>query len=370
MKSKPIVQIYERKTATGTTIYLHYTINGKQHREATGLRLTGNKTTDSETRKAAIMLQTERTAEILSGKTGIKTDSIKDRILLTDFCNDIAQEYGQAGQKSCCLAMKALFNYLTAYKPKYRVIDVDKKFCTGFIDFLKNTTQQKKKAHHKQTEKRPKDTTVKYIYGRFILLLNKAVKSGIIENNVSTKVDRPKAQQTERTYLTENEIKEFSKIETTTAAQTETKDAFLFSFFTGLRYSDICRLTAANFEQTESGLKVKILTKKTDKYISFVVSKSAESIIIDRLQKPGNIFDLKDNSTENSRVKAIAKAAKINKNISFHTARHTFATMLLTKGADLYTVSTMLGHSNISTTQIYAKIVDSKKDQAASLLNL
>ena len=63
-----------------------------------------------------------------------------------------------------------------------------------------------------------------------------------------------------------------------------------------------------------------------------------------------------------------AKAAGVTKHISFHVARHTHATMMLTLGADLYTVSKLLGHKNIATTQIYAKIVDKKKEEAISLI--
>ena len=71
-------------------------------------------------------------------------------------------------------------------------------------------------------------------------------------------------------------------------------------------------------------------------------------------------------SVINSGLKRWAKAAEIDKNISFHTARHTFATMLLTLDVDLYTVSKLLGHKDIKTTQIYAKIIDKKKQDAVN----
>ncbi len=71
----------------------------------------------------------------------------------------------------------------------------------------------------------------------------------------------------------------------------------------------------------------------------------------------------------NAHIKEWAKKAGIEKNLSFHTSRHTFATMMLTLGVDLYTVSKLLGHSNVKTTQIYAKIVDSKKVKAVHLLD-
>ncbi len=68
-------------------------------------------------------------------------------------------------------------------------------------------------------------------------------------------------------------------------------------------------------------------------------------------------------------IKKWAKDAGIAKNVNFHTSRHTFATMLLTLGADIYTVSKLLGHTNVKTTQIYAKIVNKKKDDAVSLVD-
>ena len=68
-------------------------------------------------------------------------------------------------------------------------------------------------------------------------------------------------------------------------------------------------------------------------------------------------------------VKDWAKAAGIEKYVTFHTARHSFATMMLTLGADIYTTSKLLGHSKIQTTEIYAKIIDKKKDEAMGLID-
>jgi len=70
----------------------------------------------------------------------------------------------------------------------------------------------------------------------------------------------------------------------------------------------------------------------------------------------------------NYQLKAWAKKAKIEKNIHIHVGRHTFATLALTSGAALYTVSKMLGHSKIGTTQIYAEVIDSVKKQAADMM--
>ena len=68
-------------------------------------------------------------------------------------------------------------------------------------------------------------------------------------------------------------------------------------------------------------------------------------------------------------VRDWAKSAGIKKYVTFHTARHSFATMMLTLGANIYTTSKLLGHSNIRTTEIYAKIIDKKKDEAMGLID-
>ena len=71
----------------------------------------------------------------------------------------------------------------------------------------------------------------------------------------------------------------------------------------------------------------------------------------------------------NAYLKEIGDVCGINKNLTFHTARHTFATMMLTLGADLYTTSKLLGHADVKMTQVYAKIINQKKDDAVNLVN-
>ncbi len=82
-----------------------------------------------------------------------------------------------------------------------------------------------------------------------------------------------------------------------------------------------------------------------------------------------HVFDLPSPSMMNILIKPWAKAAGIDKRFTFHTARHTFATMMLTLGADLYTTSKLLGHADVKMTQVYAKIINQKKDDAVNLVN-
>lgn len=82
-----------------------------------------------------------------------------------------------------------------------------------------------------------------------------------------------------------------------------------------------------------------------------------------------NIFNLPDLHIVGTHLARWAKLAQINKKITMHVGRHTFATMTLTTGADIYTTSELLGHSDVETTQIYGKIVDSKKKHAVYLID-
>ena len=109
---------------------------------------------------------------------------------------------------------------------------------------------------------------------------------------------------------------------------------------------------------------------KTQKPINVPLSQESFRYIEKKDDPDEPIFTLpSSDATISYHIKKWVKAAHINKKISFHCSRHTFATMMLSLGADLYTVSKLLGHANITTTQIYGKIIDKKKTEAVSLVD-
>jgi len=173
-----------------------------------------------------------------------------------------------------------------------------------------------------------------------------------------------KKPETKREYLTIQEVKKLYK---TKCSNQEVKDAFIFSCFTGLRYSDVINLTWNNI----SNDKIEFKQRKTGGVEYLPISQTAKDILVKR-QKGKNksklIFNVPTKVGIFKHIKNWVKDAGIKKRVSFHTARHTFATMTLTQGVDLYTVSKLLGHKDISTTQVYAKIIDSKKDEAVHKL--
>ena len=142
----------------------------------------------------------------------------------------------------------------------------------------------------------------------------------------------------------------------------KSKDAFLFCCYAGLRYSDFINLTAANIVELhqETWLIYKSVKTGIDVRLPLYLLFEGKGIqILQRYKDDLNsFFKLKDNSNINKELNILAGLAKIDKRVSFHTARHTNATLLLYNGANITTVQKLLGHKSVKTTQVYANIMD------------
>ena len=147
--------------------------------------------------------------------------------------------------------------------------------------------------------------------------------------------------------------------------------AYLFSCFCGLRISDIIKLQWKDVFVDRGQYRLSVSMQKTKEPIYLPLSPEALKWMPARGDKTpdDHVFDLPSPAMVNILIKPWAKAAGINKRFTFHTARHTFATMMLTLGADLYTTSKLLGHADVKMTQVYAKIINQKKDDAVNLVN-
>lgn len=223
--------------------------------------------------------------------------------------------------------------------------DVDRLFCQRFVDFLLT-----KVSHN----------TAHVYYGTFKAAINQAVREGLLLSNPGNGIKISRAQF-ETNYLTIDELK---ILKNTLSNHENIKNAFLFSCFTGLRYSDIISL---EWTDVEDGAVIK-RQKKTQTFVKVKLSETALEIIewqkeLAKRQPLPMIFDLPVNHITNEYLKMWIAFAGINKKITFHCARHTFATMCLTQGIDIYTVSKLLGHTDVANTQRYAKLTDQKRDQ-------
>jgi integrase len=220
---------------------------------------------------------------------------------------------------------------------------VDRKFCFEFKDYL--------------LEKLAQNTARSYIK---ILNagLNRAIEEGYIKENPCKGINI-KYQESKREFLTEKEIKAFAGAET---EWVDIQNAFLFSCMTGLRLSDIQKLT---FSEIKEGF-LYFRQMKTKGVERMKLMPDAVKIIKRQKKLHPNselVFILNDSKDKiNKHIRQIATTAKIKKWLHYHISRHTFATWLITRGVDIYTVSKLLGHRDIATTQVYAKLVDAKKD--------
>jgi site-specific recombinase XerD len=171
---------------------------------------------------------------------------------------------------------------------------------------------------------------------------------------------------THRSSLNMDEITKIEELESSNNTVTLIKDAFLFMCYTGLSYSDLRKLTSNDIHTSIGGKRViKINRHKTDELCMVPLMNKAEAIIDKYKEYPtviltGNIIPTLSNQKMNQYLKLIMELTSINKTITCHVARHSFATNSLEHSIPIETVSKMLGHSNIKTTQIYAKITETK----------
>lgn len=166
------------------------------------------------------------------------------------------------------------------------------------------------------------------------------------------------------THLAPEELHKFENLQLTGryTRLRKTKDAFLFCCYAGLRYSDFTNLTSANIVEFHQETWIIYKSVKTGMEVRLPLYLLFEGKGIQILQRYkddlNSFFKLKDNSNINKELNILAGLAKIDKRVSFHTARHTNATLLLYNGANITTVQKLLGHKSVKTTQVYANIMD------------
>jgi integrase len=180
--------------------------------------------------------------------------------------------------------------------------------------------------------------------------------------------EKPSRGESTREYLTLDEVRMMADAE---CKYPMVKKCFLLSCFTGLRYSDIISLRWSNIKEIEEGVyQIESVQQKTKQMITIPLSENALQWLPNRgdASNEEKIFKMPEKSVAYDFLHRWSKEAGIKKNVTFHVARHTYATMLLYYGADIYTVSKLLGHRNIKTTQIYAKVMDDTKRVAVSLI--
>ncbi|WP_276133064.1 site-specific integrase [Polluticoccus soli] len=235
----------------------------------------------------------------------------------------------------------------------------NEEFLEGFKEFL----QSDQAAIRQQGKKLGKNSIVAY-FNIVKTALKEAFRAKILKENPSLRVKSLNGEETNRQYLNLEELKVLTK---TPCDNPKLKKAFLFSALTGLRWSDVTSLVWGQiiFSETD-GWAINYTQKKTKKAEILPVSENAIKFLGDRKEEDKLLFpNLVYSSHNNGLLQDWISRAGINKKITFHCARHSFATLQLSMDTDIYTVSKLLGHRHLRTTEIYAKVIDKKKIEAA-----
>lgn len=323
---------------------------------------------NANTEQAAKAIRNQRELEIIQGKGGLAPVS-NSKLLLLDWMEEYRKMKLATGQSNeRALSVDKVITHLKAYAgEKTKLSAVDSDFCKGFVAYLGNATSGK----HTQNPKPLASSTANAYFQLFTSALNEAVRQKKIAVNpvlyLSREDKKPiKAEKSNRTFLTIEEVKQLA---TTDFKNESIKQAFLFACFTGLRISDIRNLTWGNIVERNGSFFVTITMQKTREPLTIKLNKQAAKWL-PKKNATKEVFDLPVyNAIINDNLKRWAKKAGIEKSLCFHMSRHTFATMELTLGADLYVVSKLLGHNDVSVTQIYADIINKKREEAVDLMD-
>jgi len=256
------------------------------------------------------------------------------------------------------------YNYLETFtKGNLKFADLNEKFCNEFKEYLLTTKSNKS---NKVTL--AQNSAVSY-FNKLKATLKQAYKDGYLPSDLNGKIQPVKQAETQRNFLT---IEELNSLVKTECNNPLLKRAALFSALTGLRFSDIKNLVWGELEFIEgNGYFIQFKQQKTKGVEMMPISEQAYSLLGERKEPTDKVFEgLTYSAYENKHLYQWIGAAGITKDITFHCFRHTFATLQLSKGTDIYTVSKMLGHRELKTTQIYAKIIDKTKREAADKIQL
>lgn len=254
-------------------------------------------------------------------------------------------------------------NYLERFtEGNLRFADLTDRFCDGFRDYLLSARSERRSNRQLSTN------SAHSYFNKFKAALKQAFKDGLLQNDLNAKVKPIKPAETQRQFLT---LEELNKLVDTECQVPILKKAALFSSLSGLRFSDIQKLTWAEVQKDGDLFFLQFRQKKTKGVEVLPISNQAFTLMGSRQEPQSKVFiGLKYSAYNNLHLKKWVMNAGINKDITFHCFRHTYAILQIANGTDIYTVSKMLGHRDLKTTQIYTQVLDQAKRNTTDKIKL
>ena len=376
-------------------IYCKVTVHGKSREFSTAIcvvdekwktsasKVAGNnesaKTANHTLDTIRINLQNTR-ADLLSAGITISAENIVNKYLgkaqkkyslieIHELYNEshvkllIGKDYAKGTYERYKTSLEHVKNFISY---KYRISDMSMQelnlsFANDYEIYLKTV---KNCAHN---------TAIKYIKN-LKAVINYSVRNEFIKNNPLDRY-RPKLDRIDKEFLTEHELSKIENKNFENDRLNEVRDVFILCCYTGLSYSDVAKLNKENIVIGIDGRKhIKINRTKTSVLSNIPILEKALHIIEKYKNNEyciikNTLLPVNSNQKQNAYLKEIGNLCECNKNLTTHTARHTFATLMLTKGVSIESISSMLGHTNIKTTQIYSKVIGEKVAHEMSRIN-
>ncbi len=325
-----------------------------------------NKLHNKETWRLARICEAQRSNEV--NKPEIYADHEKEvlrikglgAVSFTDYFKSLADKRTGGTKEGWESAIKYFGDFTGG---QLLFADLNESLCNRFREHLQTGTGAR------TNKERIANNTAWVYFSKFKSALRHAYKDGYLQKDLNIKIDPIKTEETSRNFLTLDEV---NKLIQTECALPVMKKAAIFSVYTGLRFSDIRNLKWGQVTSKEGeGCFISFKQQKTKGIEILPISEDAFNLMGQRMGENDQVFaGLHYSPYNNALLQKWIGLAGITKDITFHCFRHTFATMQLTMGTDIYTVSKLLGHRDLKTTQIYAKIVDATKRTAANRIQL
>lgn len=374
MTSSEPIRLRKRLLKDGRqTLYLDLYHNGKREYEYLKLYLIpeksrADKETNKQTMKLAEAIKAKRIVDYQNGKFGFHQP--EHNIRFFDYYSAMCEKRkGAPESRGNWGNWYSCYKHLKIYEKNDDITfdDITPEWVQGFKDYLENDAKAWSPRYERELEYHPLSRNSKLSYfNKLRACIHQALADGVISDNPLRGVDNFKAEESKRMYLTIDEIKAITAADCPAPG---VKRAFLFSCLTGLRRSDIMKMTWSEVHKQGDYTRIIFKQKKTSGQEYIDITPQAAELLGERRNPTDLVFnDFLTASATNHAIKVWMLRAGITKEITFHCARHTFAVMMLDIGTDIYTVSKLLGHRELSTTQIYAKVLD--KTKQAAVMNI
>jgi len=335
------------------TFYLEYRMDGKRKWECTNIRLTGDKAADKYAKALVEQARMLREQQLAARQWGFQ-DPVLSRLPIEDYAETKAKDMNPKTHLPKCM------KYLRAYSKGTKIDVVNERWLIGFRDYL-------------ASQSKLGQLTASHYFQAVRSLLRTAYRENVIMRNPAEFVGGIKEPEVNKKWLEQSDIDKLAHLRMVGLGEA-IRQGFLFACMTGLRVSDIISLKWGDLRKQGAEWMIAKRQEKTENMVYIPINESAFAIInkgkfpsAEKLVFPKLTAS---RTSHNQYFRFIEKRCGIPFHIGWHTARHTFAVRSLDAGVDLYTVSQLLGHKSIKTTQVYAKATSRMKREAVDKLSI